>query len=292
MNFTFWKNVGFWGPLLISKRIILSTRLYCLAMNLFQGNIDRFGGITVHTEKWNLSDSEFQNRLEASLSEWQVNGNRGIWFNVPLHQAGYVPILSKNGFTFHHAKPSYVMMIKWLPKNEPNLLPSYPHTYIGVAGLVVNERNQILVIQEKYHTRPHWKLPGGYADPGEEFGDTARREVLEETGIDTEFVSIVTLRHHHKHLFECSDLYVVCEMKPLSREISVCKHEISHCQWMDIETYKNHPEVSEMNQFVIQAYLDQQICRASVQVHDVLSFNRDCYQKIYCIKSTESVSGS
>jgi hypothetical protein len=34
---------------------------------------------------------------------------------------------------------------------------------------VVNERNQLLVIQEKYHpgtAQAKWKLPGGHADKG------------------------------------------------------------------------------------------------------------------------------
>ena len=40
---------------------------------------------------------------------------------------------------------------------------------LGVCGFVVNDKNQLLVIQEKYHpgsTKPRWKLPGGHADKG------------------------------------------------------------------------------------------------------------------------------
>jgi len=39
----------------------------------------------------------------------------------------------------------------------------------GVAGFVVNEKNELLVIQEKYHPgskSAKWKLPGGHADKG------------------------------------------------------------------------------------------------------------------------------
>ena len=40
---------------------------------------------------------------------------------------------------------------------------------LGVAGLVVNGKDQVLVVQERHRGgfRPHWKLPGGLADPGE-----------------------------------------------------------------------------------------------------------------------------
>ena len=32
---------------------------------------------------------------------------------------------------------------------------------VGVGGMVVNDKEEILVVQEKYSTQAHWKLPGG-----------------------------------------------------------------------------------------------------------------------------------
>ena len=37
----------------------------------------------------------------------------------------------QHGFTIHHAQPGYVMMTKWLPTDEPNLLPGYASHYVG-----------------------------------------------------------------------------------------------------------------------------------------------------------------
>jgi len=31
---------------------------------------------------------------------------------------------------------------------------------------VVNEKNQVLAVCEKYRRKPHWKLPGGMVDRG------------------------------------------------------------------------------------------------------------------------------
>ena len=51
-------------------------------------------------------------------------------------------------------------------------------------GLVVNERNEILLIQRGYGRETgKWSLPGGQRDRGENIQYTAVRETLEETGI-------------------------------------------------------------------------------------------------------------
>ena len=51
-------------------------------------------------------------------------------------------------------------------------------------GLVVNERNEILMIQRGYgKEKGQWSLPGGNMDRGESLRKTAVRETREETGI-------------------------------------------------------------------------------------------------------------
>lgn len=255
---------------------------------------DVYRGITVDTRDLHFSQTEFEGNLKASLSEWIRNDMRGVWVRVNIENSTYIPVLVKHGFQFHHAKASYAMLTRWLPEDEPNLLPQFPHTHIGVGGMVINDKNQILVIQEKYHKKRHWKLPGGYSNPGEDFADTARREVLEETGVDTEFVSVVSLRHHHQHIFACSDIYVVCLLRPLTSEITSNKEEIAQCQWMDVETYRKHPDVTDFNHFVMEAYLESRHLKATVISSPVLSYTKDSqqrsYTKVYTVKPIEDKS--
>lgn len=42
----------------------------------------------------------------------------------------------------------------------------YAHNVIGVGAFVVNDDDELLVVRERFHTRPHWKLPGGYVELG------------------------------------------------------------------------------------------------------------------------------
>jgi 8-oxo-dGTP diphosphatase len=56
-----------------------------------------------------------------------------------------------------------------------------PKHSVSVAGVVVNDAGQILVIQRRDNR--HWEAPGGVLELSESFENGVRREVLEETGI-------------------------------------------------------------------------------------------------------------
>ena len=40
-------------------------------------------------------------------------------------------------------------------------IPDYAHHNIGVGGMVINDKDEVLVIQERHFVTPHRKLPGG-----------------------------------------------------------------------------------------------------------------------------------
>ena len=51
--------------------------------------------------------------------------------------------------------------------------------------LVIDEHDRVLLFRFTFGPRsPFWGTPGGECDPGEAFAATARRELLEETGLD------------------------------------------------------------------------------------------------------------
>ena len=55
------------------------------------------------------------------------------------------------------------------------------------------------MVRHVHHGRDYWTLPGGGINPGESHLEAARREVLEETGID-----VPALKHVYVHEAERS----------------------------------------------------------------------------------------
>jgi 8-oxo-dGTP pyrophosphatase MutT (NUDIX family) len=138
-------------------------------------------------------------------------------------------------------------------------VPPYATHYIGAGGVVINERQELLVVWEKAHRhggRKYYKLPGGALHPGEHIVDCVRREVLEETGIETEFESLVCFRHWHGYRYDKSDIYFVCRLSPLNDEIRVDEEEIAECLWMPVKDYLESEDVGVFNKRIVQAALN------------------------------------
>lgn len=60
-----------------------------------------------------------------------------------------------------------------------------PKHIISAAAIVLNERNEILLIKGP---RRGWEMPGGQVEEGESMKEAAIRETKEESGIDIEIV--------------------------------------------------------------------------------------------------------
>ncbi|TCP48617.1 ADP-ribose pyrophosphatase YjhB (NUDIX family) [Tamaricihabitans halophyticus] len=59
-----------------------------------------------------------------------------------------------------------------------------PKHSVSVAGIVVDERDRVLVIRRRDNGR--WEMPGGVLELDETFEDGLRREVVEETGMNVQ----------------------------------------------------------------------------------------------------------
>jgi len=72
----------------------------------------------------------------------------------------------------------------------------YKTPKVDVRAVVFNERNQILLIQEKADNR--WAMPGGWADIGYSPGEIAVKECFEEAGLRVEAVKLLAVLDKQK----------------------------------------------------------------------------------------------
>jgi len=207
---------------------------------------DRYGGVEVDVIE-SIDSAEAVARagaeLRGHLAEWQAAGKGGVWLRVPRSSAAFAGQAVASGFEFHHARPGYVLLTRWLPTERPSPLPSYGFTQIGVGGVVLNSKDEVLLVQERVAPIPmfqnSWKMPGGLADPGEDFGQTVLREIMEETGVTASLEGVVSLRHTHGVRFGQGDIYVLVRMRAIEEGISIDESEIKDARWMDKETIRS-----------------------------------------------------
>jgi hypothetical protein len=124
-------------------------------------------GVTVDLgEDAGIGPDEFADLLGRFLDACEADGKRGVWLSAPLEATHLVPVAVEMGFTYHHADADGAVLTLWLPEDEPNGLPSYPHIGHGVGGIVLNARGEVLGIQEKAGVTAgrtsFWKIPGVY----------------------------------------------------------------------------------------------------------------------------------
>lgn len=210
-----------------------------IKMEILEASEDDYGGVIVKMKKEESMDSlKFHNMLRASISHWRIKGKKGVWIKLPIELAHLVDTAVKEGFWYHHAETTYLMLVYWIPHEIPHTFPAYASHRVGIGAFVLNQYGQVLVVKEKSgKSVGTWKLPTGVVDEDEDIGMAAIREVKEETGIETEFVELLAFRQSHKSFFGKSDLFFICMLKPLTFTINKQEAEIEEAKWMAMEEY-------------------------------------------------------
>ncbi|EFB27901.1 hypothetical protein PANDA_009105, partial [Ailuropoda melanoleuca] len=229
-----------------------------------RGELDRFGGVSVRLAQRGALDhldaASFQRGLQGKLQQWRSEGRIAVWLHIPILQSRFIAPAASLGFCFHHAESDSSTLTLWLGEG-PSRLPGYATHQVGVAGAVFDENTRkVLVVQDRNKLKNMWKFPGGLSEPGEDIGDTAVREVLEETGIKSEFRSLLSIRQQHTNpgAFGKSDMYIICRLKPHSFAINFCQHECLRCEWMDlndlVKTENTTPITSRVARLLLYGY--------------------------------------
>ncbi|KAK7860065.1 nudix hydrolase 2, partial [Quercus suber] len=189
----------------------------------------------------------------------RLQGKRGVWIKLPIELVNLVEATVQQGFWYHHAEPKYLMLVYWIPEVE-HTLPSNATHRVGIGAFVMNEKREMLVVQENsgvFRGTGVWKFPTGVIEEGEDIFDAAVREVKEETGVDSKFVEVLAFRQSHQAFFQKSDLFFLCMLQPLSFDIQKQDSEIAAAQWMPITEYAAQPFVQnhELTKYLIEICL-------------------------------------
>ena len=149
---------------------------------------DRFGGVEVAVRDGAACElSAFVAELRASLEEWRGAGKQGIWLKLEREHHAFVSPAVAYGFSYHHATPESLVLTRWLPSSQ-SPLPRYAFTLIGVGGVVVNTRGEVLLVQERVspsartqvHTSAHAHSPRLHAPhPCSDLADPPSRAFAE-----------------------------------------------------------------------------------------------------------------
>jgi 8-oxo-dGTP diphosphatase len=218
-----------------------------------------FGGIVVDPATLPVDAEVFSAYLHYALEEWTAQAFKVVWLEIPITKAHLIPFAVEAGFQFHHSGDDYLMLTYRLAPDA--FIPPYATHYIGAGGVVLNEKRELLVIWEKAHwmrNHRYYKLPGGALHLGEHLVDGVIREVFEETGIRTQFESLLCFRHWHGYRFGKSDIYFICRLSPLNHDIVIQESEIEECLWMPVDEYLNNEFVGVFNRRVVEIALTGQ----------------------------------
>jgi 8-oxo-dGTP diphosphatase len=214
--------------------------------NYFKLQKDRYSGITIVSFPTPYKIVEFEEALVQLLQNPQ--NKKLLWIKLSIVDSELIPLLRNNGFVFHHCNEQELMLVKKLEENP--IIPTAKNHTLGV-GVVVVKENKLLTIKDRIYQT--YKLPGGFIDDNENISQAVVREVYEETGVEVEFESVVSLGHFTPAQFGESNLYVISVAKPLTTEIQIKDtDEIEEARWIDIDVYLNHEDVLPYNKALVQ----------------------------------------
>jgi hypothetical protein len=134
---------------------------------VFSSKGDPYKGVSVSAKVVGecLSAAYFGEKLRSSLAAWRESGRKGVWLEIPAASPEFIAVAQSQGFSFHHAEPGHLMMCAWLGDGE-SMLPANASHSVGVGIVCINERDEIVMVQEATGPAANrkggfWKVPTG-----------------------------------------------------------------------------------------------------------------------------------
>ncbi len=136
-----------------------------------------------------------------------------------------------------------------------NAAHSLPVPTLGVSGIVFNQHKQILLIRRNQPPAMGlWSIPGGKLEAGESLVEACRREINEETGLDTvvkQIVAVVERRVEGFHYVIIDYLALLANEK--NRQ-PVAKSDVSEARWVSLDQLDAYDLVEGLAEIILRTF--------------------------------------
>ena len=137
-------------------------------------------------------------------------------------------------------------------QNNKHLLPA---PTLGVSGIVFNNQKQILLIQRNQPPAMGlWSIPGGKLEAGESLLEACRREIKEETGLDTEVKNIVAVVERRVEGFHYVIIDYLAQLVDEENNQPIARSDVSEARWVNLEHLGDYDLVEGLAEIILRTY--------------------------------------
>jgi mutator protein MutT len=130
-----------------------------------------------------------------------------------------------------------------------------PKPEIGVAGIVFNQQQQVLLIKRNQAPASGlWSIPGGKLEPGESLPAACEREIKEETGLNTKALQIVAVVERQLEGFHFVIIDFLAELVSDNTVPPVAQSDVTEARWVSIDDLKNYPLVMGLADIIVRSH--------------------------------------
>ena len=219
---------------------------------------DLYNGLIVELDSIEEDASLFEASLSLLQKDAKEKEKKLIWLDLTIKQNEQIAVALKLGFEFHNCEATRVMLTYQVEKDA--YIPVSPTHTIGVGAVVINDKNEILMVRDRIHSNHSvYKIPGGMVEHADVLSEAVEREVYEETGIKSKLIKMVSVLNSHPYRFNKSNMYIVFQLEALSTEINIIDtHEIELALWLPLDEFFAHEEMSKFQKDLVRSTLDHE----------------------------------
>lgn len=217
---------------------------------------DLYNGLIIDTDSIEDSVDEFKASLMVLQKEAKEEGKNLLWLELTSQQGQHIALALELGFEFHNCEAKRTTLTYRVKKEA--YIPVPPTHTIGVGAVVINKKNELLMVRDRIHNEHSiYKLPGGMLEHAQSLEDGVVREVHEETGIEAKLIKMVSVLNSHPFTFNKSNMYIVFQLEALTTEINIIDtHEIEEAIWMPLEEFFLHEKMSKFQKTLVYSALE------------------------------------